>query len=476
MTSFTRLIYWLCIALISITTLAILVSGWWIGQRYSQAVAEQQIDRADYYLNGFLESQQQLHSTAVKGIVTDFGFRRTVADGDPRTIASMLDNHARRVGLDLLFITDRNGDYLSSFGTLLDEDRDGRLFDLLEDNPGSPRIIALKNGFYWLYLSPIKAPHIVGYAVAGSAIDIDNLKHIQSITGLDLSIYSDSMGYALNTSRQVAQFINHQDADTLLPSPWERQQYISREIDINALPVDDISLYMTADLSDFYRQYDRFSITMLLVTAILVSLITLFSLMISKRMVMPMETLQKKLLHRASYDHLTGIHNRLTVTELCQRSLLEAQRTEQPFFIALLDLDHFKAVNDSHGHSAGDMVLADVAQRLQGSLRLYDVLGRYGGEEFIIAGSLPLETCRQSLMRVKQAISAEVFAYKDKHIDMTVSVGACFIDFRAFSGEMTLNRLIEWADQALYEAKSAGRNRVVLKNCQPPDMHSETLC
>lgn len=474
-TSFSRLIYWLCIALISVTTCAILFSGWWIGQRYSEAVAEQQINRADYFLQGFLQSEQALHTTAVKGVITDFGFRRTVADGDPDTIASMLDNHAQRVGLDLLLITDRDGQFLSSYGSLIDDDSNGRVYRLLRDTPERPHLIALQNGFYWLYLSAIKAPHIVGYAIAGTAVDIDKLNHIQSLTGVDLSIYSRTMGYALNTSPDVAGFIENGDHEALVPSPWERQQFISRQIDINDLPQGDITLYMTADLSDFHRQFDRFSINMLIVTALLVTLITIASLLISRRMVMPFETLQKKLLHRASYDHLTGIHNRLTVSELCQRCLSNSQRAEKPLFIALLDLDHFKAVNDSHGHTAGDMVLAEVATRLKHSLRSYDVLGRYGGEEFIIAGQLPIVDCRLNLLRIKSAVSEMIFNYKNKRIEMTVSVGACFIDFADFSGEVTLERLIEWADQALYEAKSQGRDRVVINHCQSTGMQSETV-
>jgi diguanylate cyclase (GGDEF)-like protein len=138
-------------------------------------------------------------------------------------------------------------------------------------------------------------------------------------------------------------------------------------------------------------------------------------------------------------------------------------------------LDHFKAVNDSHGHTAGDMVLAEVATRLKHSLRSYDVLGRYGGEEFIIAGQLPIVDCRLNLLRIKSAVSEMIFNYKNKRIEMTVSVGACFIDFSDFSGEVTLERLIEWADQALYEAKTQGRDRVVINHCQSTGMQSETV-
>lgn len=475
MVSFTRLIYWLCVALISITTSSILLSGWWIGQRYSQAVAEQQIERAVYFLNGFLESEEMLHTTSVKGIVTDFGFRRTVADGDPATIASMLDNHAQRVGLDLLFITDRHGAALSSYGTLLDEDKDGRLFRLLKDSPKQPHIIALKNGFFWLYLSAIKAPHIVGYVIAGSAIDISKLNHIRSITGLDLTIHSELMGYSLTTNSQVEQLLHDELQESLLPTPWKRQRFISKQVAIDGLPAKDVSLFMTADLSEFYRQFDRFSIAMLIVTAVLVTTITLISLLFSKRVFTPFESLQKKLLHRASFDHLTGIHNRFTASEQFHRMLAEAQRTEKAFFVALLDIDYFKKVNDTYGHAAGDMVLAEVASRLKSCLRQYDVLGRFGGEEFIVAASVPIKDCENSLSRLKSKIEGQPFQYRDKSIALTISIGASFVDFNTFSGMLTPQALLEWADQALYEAKSQGRNQIVIKNCNESSLKTKTL-
>jgi diguanylate cyclase (GGDEF)-like protein len=472
--SVTRLIYWLCIAVISVTSLTILLSGWWIGQRYSEEVARGQISRADYFLDAYLKSEEALHTTAVRGIITDFGFRHTVADGDPATIASMLDNHAQRVGLDLLLITDREGHALSSFGTLMDEDQNGRLFELLKDTPQTPRIIALKNGFYWLYLSAIKAPHIVGYAIAGTAIDINKLEHIQSITGLDLTLHSDAMGYTLTTNNQIENQSNETDAG-FFPGPWERQRFISRQIPIQGLPAGDVSLFMTADLSEFHHQFDHFSFVMLVVTGLLVTVITVISLLFSKRIFTPFESLQRKLQHRASYDHLTGIQNRFTANEQFYRLLSESKRKENAFFVALIDIDHFKKINDTFGHSAGDMVLAEVAHRLKSCLREYDVLGRYGGEEFIVASSLSLAGCEASLLRLKNKISAKPFQHRDQLSSLTISIGASHIDFQHFSSMITPQALLEWADQALYEAKSQGRNQIVIKTCREDSLESRVI-
>jgi diguanylate cyclase (GGDEF)-like protein len=453
--------------IISITSCTILLSGWWIGQRYSQAVTDNQIARADYFLNAYLKSEEALHTTAVKGIITDFGFRRTVADGDPDTIASMLDNHAQRVGLDLLLITDRQGNGLSSFGGQIDENEIHRLYALLEKNPEKPHILALEKGYYWLYLSAIKAPHIVGYAIAGSAIDINKLEHIQSITGLDLTLHSASEGYYLTTNSQLIQQLDPQTSETLLPSPWQRQRFLNKEVTVPALPEDDVTLLMSADLSAFHQQFDRFSIVMLSVTAVLVSLITLFSLFFSRRLFMPMESLHKKLLHRASYDNLTELQNRITALEQLYRHHAEARRSGQAYFVALLDIDHFKTINDSYGHSAGDRVLAEVARRLKTCLREYDVLGRYGGEEFLVAASLSFEDCQNHLLRLKNKISEQQFHFKDREIALTISIGACFVDYATLSSELTPETLVEYADQALYEAKAQGRNQIVIKSREP---------
>ena len=460
MVSFTRLIYWLCIAVISITTCSILLSGWWVGQRYSQAVASEQLTRADYFLDAFLKSEEALHTTSVKGIVTDFGFRRTVADGDPATITSMLENHAGRVGLDLLLILDRDANGLSSFGMSTNTQHLHRLFNLLVSTPNSPRIIALNGDFYWLYLSAVKAPHIVGYVIAGTAIDIDKLEHIQSIVGLDLTIQSETQKTSLSTNSSVEQVI---DSETIV-TRFSRQRFMTKKMPIPSLPVNDVSLYITADLSDFHEEYDHFSMIMLSITLVLVACITLSSVLISKRMFMPFERLHKRLLYRASHDHMTGLLNRITSTERFHQLHLEAYRKQESLLVALIDIDHFKKVNDTYGHAAGDYLLVEVAERLRSVVREYDVLGRFGGEEFIFVATLPLTDAKNILLRLKNSINDKPLIYRQHSISMTVSIGACFSELSQEVPVEGRQQLVECSDKALYEAKAQGRNQIVIKS------------
>jgi diguanylate cyclase (GGDEF)-like protein len=123
----------------------------------------------------------------------------------------------------------------------------------------------------------------------------------------------------------------------------------------------------------------------------------------------------------------------------------------------MLDLDHFKRVNDTKGHLAGDLVLKAVAQRLRESVRPYDVIGRYGGEEFVVL--LPdtnLEQCLVVAERIRVSISHEPFEHEGDPIPVTVSLGVSCTS----ENDQGVNDLLKRADEGLYKAKAAGRNRV----------------
>jgi diguanylate cyclase (GGDEF)-like protein len=158
-------------------------------------------------------------------------------------------------------------------------------------------------------------------------------------------------------------------------------------------------------------------------------------------------------------DPLTGLQNRRSVFELGKIEFARAQRTERHFCCMMLDIDHFKNVNDSYGHQVGDQVLQEFARRCQRSVREVDLVGRYGGEELIII--LP-ETDRDTAVRVaerlREAISDHPFAIPVGDVTVTVSIGVATKD------EHTphIEALIARADQALYIAKHKGRNRVAI--------------
>ena len=167
---------------------------------------------------------------------------------------------------------------------------------------------------------------------------------------------------------------------------------------------------------------------------------------------------QEALRFQATHDPLTGIWNRGALFELLHAEAERAQRKATPLSLFLIDLDHFKHVNDGFGHLAGDAILHEVAQRLSAAVRLYDIVGRYGGEEFIVAATdLESEGPHQFAERLRLAVSSLSIRTSDASVSLTVSIGVATSDS---SGECSIEKLIQTADTALYEAKHNGRNRV----------------
>jgi diguanylate cyclase (GGDEF)-like protein len=164
---------------------------------------------------------------------------------------------------------------------------------------------------------------------------------------------------------------------------------------------------------------------------------------------------------QATHDALTGLSNRRCVIQSLNDELARAERTGRAVGVLMLDLDHFKQVNDLHGHQAGDAVLAEVAGRMVSVLRTYDKVGRYGGEEFLIV----LPDCSEELLgciaeRVRARVAAKPVVTADAEIPITVSVGGAVNGTEAGSSA----GIIRVADSALYRAKHQGRNCCVIRS------------
>ena len=161
----------------------------------------------------------------------------------------------------------------------------------------------------------------------------------------------------------------------------------------------------------------------------------------------------------ATTDSLTRLHNRRYFLERAAAEFERSRRYQRPLSIFLLDADYFKAINDNHGHETGDQVLRALASACHNNLRQLDIIGRYGGEEFVVL--LP-ETSLQKAMEVAERLRAGVEALKVEtavgELDVTVSIGVAL----ATSQTDSIAALINEADRALYKAKRAGRNKVVL--------------
>ncbi|HET9733720.1 MAG TPA: GGDEF domain-containing protein [Burkholderiales bacterium] len=162
----------------------------------------------------------------------------------------------------------------------------------------------------------------------------------------------------------------------------------------------------------------------------------------------------------ASHDELTRTLNRRALMARLDEQRSRADRFHEAFCVALLDLDHFKAVNDTHGHAAGDAVLRAFAALAQAGLRDSDVFGRYGGEEFmLILGATPLSAVQPPLERIRTELAGRDWAAVAEGLRVTVSIGVA-----AYRRGETLEQVLSRADDALYEAKRLGRDRVVARS------------
>lgn len=168
--------------------------------------------------------------------------------------------------------------------------------------------------------------------------------------------------------------------------------------------------------------------------------------------------LRENLRHQSIRDPLTGLYNRRYLEDFLFKQLHQAERTNVPFAVIMLDLDHFKRINDSYGHDAGDLVLKEFSHILQEDVRMGDLAARFGGEEFIVVlYGIDAEAALERAQNIRKAVSKLQLKYGAQQIgSVTVSMGLAMYPADANS----VDELIEAADKALYQAKNKGRNRV----------------
>jgi two-component system chemotaxis response regulator CheY len=167
---------------------------------------------------------------------------------------------------------------------------------------------------------------------------------------------------------------------------------------------------------------------------------------------------QQQLVELAAQDSLTGLLNRRALFERLSQETERAKRQQAPLSILLFDIDHFKRINDTYGHITGDKVIASVALRAKKLCRTYDILGRYGGEEFVVV--LPgccIATAEQVAERIRKALDSEPIQADSENIVVTASFGVTEFSHMKDTDRYSIFRR---ADGALYRAKQEGRNRV----------------
>ncbi|MBZ0126104.1 MAG: PAS-domain containing protein [Rhodocyclaceae bacterium] len=167
----------------------------------------------------------------------------------------------------------------------------------------------------------------------------------------------------------------------------------------------------------------------------------------------------------ATTDHLTGLLNRRAFLDATEREIRRAHRYGQPLALIMLDVDHFKRINDSHGHPAGDEVLRRIAATCRGMLRDGDLMGRLGGEEFAITlVQPPLQVASAVAERLRKAVSELGIEFGGERLAVTISLGIAEVG----DGIVSLDHLVSKADACLYTAKREGRNRACVAGAAPP--------
>jgi diguanylate cyclase (GGDEF)-like protein len=169
---------------------------------------------------------------------------------------------------------------------------------------------------------------------------------------------------------------------------------------------------------------------------------------------------REQLYEQATRDSLTGLWNRIAAIQILECEIARATRSGSAIAVVMADLDHFKRINDTRGHLAGDAVLREAARRMSGVLRKYDPIGRYGGEEFLIlVPACHLRDVLSVAQRLQESLSRLPFSIGGEDIQVSASFGVCWRDCRE---PADCNQLLREADTALYAAKRKGRNRVEL--------------
>jgi diguanylate cyclase (GGDEF)-like protein len=166
--------------------------------------------------------------------------------------------------------------------------------------------------------------------------------------------------------------------------------------------------------------------------------------------------------HQATRDSLTELWNRRTVLDLLKREMARASREERPLAAVMVDIDHFKRINDEVGHLVGDEVLRELTRRVGSCLRSADILGRLGGEEFLIVLYPGDEqTARDVMERARQACAARPVKTENGEFVVTVSLGAAVVEH---VNGLDIPTVLRTADSALYRAKNEGRNRSIVES------------
>lgn len=459
MNSIKARIVLMSIALIIITAATIQLSNWWFINQHHQKQVQAKVLYAGEFLQQYLHGREQSLRITAELITKDFGFRQAVASGDRPTIESMLENHAERMHADLMLIVDTESEIIAANQPGFYASSSLPQWVGNTDILAQSYFVLINQQIYRCFVVPVKAPLTIAYTIVGYEVTPVLLQHIEEKTGLALNFVLEEPPLLVSSNPDLWDLGKNNLVDSGF-SRFQRADHQVEALPINWLGQTAISLYVQADLRPFYQQYDQLNYTLILFGSVIVLVAILMGTLLANRLANPLSTLYQELYQRANYDHLTYILNRHATIKHIHEALSRVSRTDQIMCVALCDIDNFKLINDTHGHAVGDAILQKFSLRVQSVLREYDIFGRFGGEEFLIAIELPTEEASLTFERLRETIAASPFVCQgDVSISLTMSFGVCIV--APEEALPSLDTIIATADSALYKAKENGRNQVI---------------
>ena len=260
-----------------------------------------------------------------------------------------------------------------------------------------------------------------------------------------------ALGYSLD---EIPEYVTYQFfADKIHPEDYQRATDVMTKHLKGDTDVYEVEFRIRAKDGSYRWFYDRGKITQydedgspLFLAGIV------YDITEKKKVLQELEEKKKILVELSLTDELTGIYNHRTLIDQLMMLILDTDFMKHPFSIAMLDIDDFKKINDTHGHLFGDVVLHDISEILKNNIRDKDILGRYGGEEFMIIFRDTKEAdAIKSANRIRRKIEANFFS----QIQITISGGV-----KEYTGEK-LEELIRSADMKLFQVKNNGKNQII---------------
>jgi len=498
----TRIIFFF-VVLLALVQLAALVLVNVANTHSAHAKAEADLDVGERVFDRLLQQRAQELSQAARVLAADFAFREAVATGDSKTIISALGNHGRRIGAAAMLFVGLDGRVA---GDTLSPDRVPRAFEfpVLLSNPGpesSPAMIGFLSGrTLQLVAVPVNSPLSIGWVVVGVPIDDELARDLRQLTSLDVS-------FAIKHRREIWQGIGstlgdsaeHALIERLSESPKYRSTQTvrldqddqqTRAIPLEAVGDIQVVAVLGRSLSEALASFHGLRTT--LVGLVLASLIVSIagSVLIASNITRPLSQLaeaagriehgdyvtgvpiqradevgrlalslnhmrdaiserEQRILKLAYRDTLTGLDNRAKFAEQLAAAIGQADSSRRGVSILVMDLDRFKYVNDTLGHSVGDHVLVEVAKRLVDEVPQAACIARLGGDEFaVLLEGLSTAQIADIARKVNRVLEQPI-SYRGQPLDVGTSIG---VAHHPEHGENAAT-LVRNADIAMYVAK-----------------------